>query len=115
MGSGPLTRTELTIAFVAVVVLALIITSTLLRASRHGNAQSETTRLQQPIPAFAPPQATGIGTTSSMGTVTGLPATLPGGLSNSTGDASVFSGLTNSPPVDWLRSLETGPTQNTGP
>jgi hypothetical protein len=113
MGGGPLTRTELAIVLVAVVVLALIITSTLARAARKNGSSQPEAGGQSAIPTFlVPPQKPGIEhLTSSPGIVTGtsLPITIPGGISNTSGEAGIFSGITNSEPADWLRGLETGP------
>jgi hypothetical protein len=115
MGGGPLTRIELAIVLVVVAILALIITSTL-AARRIGNAQDP--GRQQPIPVFAlAPQAGGsqrFATSPIVGPGVSLPMVLPGGLSNPPGDSFIFSGITNSEPANWLRSLESGPTQNTG-
>jgi hypothetical protein len=116
-GGGPLTRTELAIVLVVVAILGLIITSTLARAARRsGNAQEP--GRQQPIPAFAPPPQAGgsqrFATSPIVGSSVSLPLMLPGGLSNTPNDSFIFSGITNSEPADWLRSLESGPVPNTG-
>jgi len=117
MGGGPLTRTELAIVLAVVAILSLIITSTMARAARRsGNAQEP--GRQQPITAFTPPPQAGgsqrFATSPIVGSSVSLPMALDGGLSNTPGDSFIFSGITNSEPADWLRSLESGPTQNTG-
>jgi hypothetical protein len=117
MGSGPLSRTELAIVLVVIAILGFIITSTLARAARKsGNAQGP--GRTQTITTFAPPRQSGatqrFATSPIVGTSVSLPMALDAGLSNTPGDSFIFSGITNSEPADWLRSLESGPAQNTG-
>ena len=116
MKGGPLSRTELAIVLAVVAILGLIITSTLARAARKsGNAQEP--GQTQPVTTFAPalhPGATQrFATSPIVGSSVSLPMALDAGLSNTPGDSSIFSGITNSEPADWLRSLESGPAQNT--
>ena len=117
MSSGPLSRTELAIVLAVIAILGLIITSTLARAARK-SANAQEPGQTQPITTFAPPPKVGatqrFATSPIVGTSVSLPMALDAGLSNTPGDSFIFSGITNSEPADWLRSLESGPGQNTG-